>query len=246
MRYACTSYIDSYLAGWPIITPNWLYNEVWPRHVLMRNKSARHPTLLLPHQHRKRNWDHSNITFSLIKEQHDSHLILITARPTIIASGMFDKAETKNQGGVDSYICPILIQSWWTWCRHRTGALWFCLFSSFDPFLSLGDQLLYSHLGSTCSKSMIHFTSTWAFPHLFTMSIMLENLTLEEEPLSGSESETEEQILSPTAQSARQEQNAFFKNLWVWPHFQIFELEQYCWLSRTDSQKQRKTWPSKN
>ncbi|KUL90852.1 hypothetical protein ZTR_00903 [Talaromyces verruculosus] len=42
---------------------------------------------------------------------------------------------------------------------------------------------------------------------------MLETPTLEEEPVSGSESETEEQILSPTAQSARQEQNAFFKNL---------------------------------
>lgn len=42
---------------------------------------------------------------------------------------------------------------------------------------------------------------------------MLENLTLEEELVSGSESENEEQILSPTARSARQEQNAFFKNL---------------------------------
>lgn len=40
---------------------------------------------------------------------------------------------------------------------------------------------------------------------------MLETPTLE--PLSGSESETEEQILSPTVQSSRQEQNAIFKNL---------------------------------
>ncbi|EEA28280.1 Dicer-like protein 1 [Talaromyces marneffei ATCC 18224] len=42
---------------------------------------------------------------------------------------------------------------------------------------------------------------------------MLETLTLEGEPISGSESEAEEQIVSPTAKSARQEQNIFFKNL---------------------------------
>lgn len=48
---------------------------------------------------------------------------------------------------------------------------------------------------------------------------MLANLTLEEEPVSGSESETEEQILSPTTQSARQEQNAFFKNLFALASF---------------------------
>jgi NADH dehydrogenase FAD-containing subunit len=42
---------------------------------------------------------------------------------------------------------------------------------------------------------------------------MLETLTLEDDPVSGSESETEDQIIPPTAQSARQEQNVFFKNL---------------------------------
>lgn len=42
---------------------------------------------------------------------------------------------------------------------------------------------------------------------------MLETLTLEDDPVSGSESETDDQIIFPTAQSARQEQNIFFKNL---------------------------------
>lgn len=42
---------------------------------------------------------------------------------------------------------------------------------------------------------------------------MLGSAILEDEPMSGSESESEEQILSQTAQSARQEQHAFFKNL---------------------------------
>lgn len=48
---------------------------------------------------------------------------------------------------------------------------------------------------------------------------MQENLILEEELASGSEGENEEQFLSPTAHSARREQNIFFKNLLAWPSF---------------------------
>lgn len=115
-------------------------------------------------------------------------------------------------------------------------------------FWNLETSVVTSIKRSTRPGSMI--TSTWAFSHLFThfisVSIMLKTLTLEDEPVSGSESETEEQISSPTAQSARQEQNVFFKNLLALASLSNIRTWTIFLTIRTDSQKLQKTWPSKN
>lgn len=96
-----------------------------------------------------------------------------------------------------------------------------CLFSSHQSFLILEDQLLFNHPNVNLSWKMTQIPFAWVYSQNTRLlgspqyQSTMETPILQDEPVSASESENEEETVPSTAQSARQEQNVFFKNLWA-------------------------------